>query len=350
MDIGMEQSDAALGGQDDMFELDDAASRALRGKRAGAGYDSDSDSDAADHGADADEEEVLDSEEERERKLAHLEDELDGMYDAYQEHLKERDAKYKVKEARKNNKAREEWGGIDKSRGRDEDSSDDEGGWDQVDKAKARIGEDDSSDDDSSDEGSSEIADARLAGKKRRRQDERVEGSSKSKKARTAATLEPPQVSSGPLSRSAQMWFDQDIFAGADDEIEEDDGDEEFEDEDEESGEGSEEDEAMEESGDEVSTTSRLLRLALMLSQSIARPPQARTTTTTLRSSRKTLTTTLRCGMLMEKMKTRLSRPRSKVSHFSTPTPHHNLPGPKCTLFTRSPRPFQSMGWSPPRR
>lgn len=255
MDIGMEQSDAALGGQDDMFELDDAASRALRGKRAGAGYDSDSDSDAADNGADADEEEVLDSEEERERKLAHLEDELDGMYDAYQEHLKERDAKYKVKEARKNNKAREEWGGIDKSRSSDEDSSDDEGGWDQVDKAKARIGEDDSSDDDSSDEGSSEIADARLAGKKRRRQDERVEGSSKSKKARTAATLEPPQVSSGPLSRSAQMWFDQDIFAGADDEIEEDDGDEKFEDEDEESGEDSEEDEAMEESGDEVSTT-----------------------------------------------------------------------------------------------
>ena len=41
MDIGMEQSDAALRGHDDMFELDDAASRALRGRRPGAGYDDD---------------------------------------------------------------------------------------------------------------------------------------------------------------------------------------------------------------------------------------------------------------------------------------------------------------------
>ena len=88
MDIGMEQSDAALRGHDDMFELDDAASRALRGRRPGAGYDDDdTDEEAPEAAPEADggDEEVLDSEEEQERKLAQLEDELDGMYDAYQE-------------------------------------------------------------------------------------------------------------------------------------------------------------------------------------------------------------------------------------------------------------------------
>lgn len=216
MDIGLEQADPALGGHDDMFDLDQG-SRALRGR-----VDDDSDSDE-DEGEDDDaEDEALDSEEERERKVAGLEAELDGMYDAYQEHLRERDAKYKVKESLKNNKAREAWHGIGQG-GSDEDSDVEDGGYEKVMRAKARIGERDSdSSDDSSDE-ENEAETAPVGGKKRRRADV-AESGSKSKKARTAAKLEEPKAA---LSRSAQIWFDQDMFAGLDAEVEDEEDDEE---------------------------------------------------------------------------------------------------------------------------
>ena len=72
-----------------------------------------------------------------------LEDELDGLYNTYQDRLRERDAKYRVKEARKNDKSREEWGGI-KEKGSDDedDESDEEGGWDQQQARKAKADSD----------------------------------------------------------------------------------------------------------------------------------------------------------------------------------------------------------------
>ena len=59
----------------------------------------------------------------------------------------------------------------------------------------------------------------------------------KNKKARTVGKLEEPK-SAPSLSRSAQLWFDQDIFAGAGDNVEdvEEDEDEEEEEEEEEAG------------------------------------------------------------------------------------------------------------------
>lgn len=228
MDIGMEQSDAALGGQDDMFELDDAA--ALKGKHSGAGYDDSSEEEG--DGAEGDEDqEMLDWEEEHERKVTGLEAELDGLYDAYQEHLKERDAKYRVKEARKNSKAREEWHGIGK--GDEADSSDaEEGGYEKVQRAKARFGENDSdSSDDSSDEEEAAASSQRVS-QKRRRTGGAAEGSSKNKKARTVVEPEAPKTTLS-LSRSAQLWFDQDIFAGADEDIEDDEEGADEDDEDE---------------------------------------------------------------------------------------------------------------------
>ncbi|KAI1793875.1 Spb1 C-terminal domain-containing protein [Ganoderma leucocontextum] len=238
MDIGMEQYDSALRGQDDMFELDDADAL----KRSGAGYDDTSDEEG--DGAEEEDDEMLDSEEERERKVAGLEEELDGLYDTYQEHLKERDAKYRVKEARKNNKAREEWHGIGK--GGDSDYSDaEEGGYEKVQRAKARIGENDSdSSDDSSDE-EDVVQSSRMAGKKRGRTDGPAEGLSSSKKARTVIELEGPKTTAS-LSRSAQLWFDQDIFTGADEDIEDDEDDVDEDDEDE-----TDEDEEMSEEGGE---------------------------------------------------------------------------------------------------
>ncbi|KAI0652193.1 Spb1 C-terminal domain-containing protein [Trametes meyenii] len=234
MDIGLEQSDAALGGQVDIFELDEA--KALRGKRTGAGYDDESDEeDAKADDADSDEE-ILDSDEERERKVAGLEAELDGLYDAYQEQLRERDAKYKVKEARKNSKAREEWNGIGK--GDDDDESDhEEGGWDKFQRVKARVGEHSSDEDSSDEEIGTDDEEEPVAGKKRRRVDGHAESSSKSKKARTSAQLEPKTAA--PLSRAAELWFKQDVFAGADEEVDDDEQATEDEEEDE------DEDEAM---------------------------------------------------------------------------------------------------------
>lgn len=228
MDIGMDQADVALrAGQDDIFELDDA--KALHGKDARAGFDGgDSDDDDARENAEGDDDvEMLDSEEERERKLAGLEAELDGMYEAYQEHLKERDAKYKVNEARKNSKAHEEWTGFGKAGGSDDDGDDSDvadGGWDKVQRAKARVGEEESSDEES-DEESGEEMDVRVAGKKRRHVEEVGAAALKSKKPRTVATIQPSKPGA-PLSRSAQLWFDQDLFAGADAAIEDDEDDE----------------------------------------------------------------------------------------------------------------------------
>ncbi|KAI0639726.1 Spb1 C-terminal domain-containing protein [Trametes polyzona] len=233
MDIGLEQNDDALRGHDDMFELDDA--EALRGKHAGAGYDDESEEEGDEDDEDADEdEEVLDSEEERERKVAGLEAELDGLYDAYQEHLKERDAKWKVKEARKNSKAREEWSGIGK--GDDHESDHEQGGYDRVQRVKARMGED-SSDDDSSDDDSEEEEEEeeKPAKGKKRRADGPADAGSKSKKARTVAKLEEPK-SSAPLTRAAELWFKQDLFAGADAEVDDDEEEEEEDESEEEEG------------------------------------------------------------------------------------------------------------------
>ncbi|EMD42016.1 hypothetical protein CERSUDRAFT_147510 [Gelatoporia subvermispora B] len=242
MDIGMEQHDASLGGQDDMFELDDAH-RALRGKGGRRLMDeSDAESESDSQAEDEEDEEALDSEEERERKLSGLEAELDGLYDAYTDRLKERDAKYKVNEARKNSRAREEWDGI-KQRGSDseDDSDDEEGGWDRVQAAKAHAGEDSDSD---SDESEMEEESAPVAGKKRRGNE--LDGSAQSrKKARLAIVA--PASGAAPLSRNAQVWFSQDFFAGADVDVEDDEeeNDDVEEEEDEDVSMGEEEEDAV---------------------------------------------------------------------------------------------------------
>lgn len=222
LDIGMEQTDAALSlGQEDVFDLDNAA-KALK-RRGGAARlaeadDGESDEEEAD--AEADDDIVLDSDEDEERKVADLEAQLDGLYDAYRDHLRERDAKYKVKEARKNAKHREEWGGIEPKASDDESDqeSDEEGGYDKFEQAKARAGEDSSSDDDWSDEDEDEGEDeeaetARVPAKKRRKAGDAPDEAPSRKKARLA---EPPAPAPGPLSRAAQVWFSQDCFAGAD--------------------------------------------------------------------------------------------------------------------------------------
>lgn len=211
----MEQTDAALGiGQDDVFDLGNAE-RGMKKRGALAKYvgnkdeaDTDSDEDESNEDEDAD---VVDSEEEKERKIAGLEAELDGLYDAYKERMTERDAKFKAQEARLKNKHREEWSGIGQKGSDDDDSDGEEGGWERM--AEVKGADDDSSTDDDSDE-----EEVMTPGKKRKR----IGPSTLkviSKKTRLVTKLDDPKT-----SLATQLWFGQDVFAGVDglDNIEED--------------------------------------------------------------------------------------------------------------------------------
>lgn len=238
LDIGLEQQDQTLQlGQDDVFDLEDTK-RGLK-KKGGVerlmdeAADEDSSEDD-DEGEEEEDDEVLDEEEERERKLRALEQDLDGLYESWQERMRERDAKYRVKEARRKDKSREEWGGIRKNDSDDEEGeegeSDEEGGWDKIQARKARV--DESSDDDESDVDADEeevevTAKAKATQGKKRRAEEVIDLTKGAKKARTngggAASLD--------LSRTAQVWFSQGLFksAGVDDIVSDEEEDEEEE-------------------------------------------------------------------------------------------------------------------------
>jgi AdoMet-dependent rRNA methyltransferase SPB1 len=147
-----------------------------------------------------------------------LEQELDGMYDAYREQLAERDAKFRAKQARKQSKDREEtWGGISsKQRDSDEDSDaggsseseeSEAGGWDVMQRRKRHLGESSDSD---SDSGSDSDSDTKPPAKKRKTV---VSNSSQVKgKAKSIAPM--PST-----SRRAQLWFSNDAFASVNDEL-----------------------------------------------------------------------------------------------------------------------------------
>ena len=236
LDIGLDFKDQALGhGQEDILDLE--MSRKQLGKKVHIDLinlvdDKDGfEDDEGDQGEGVmdEDEEALDPDDEGEKKVDDLEAELDGLYDAYQERMKERDTKYRVKEARRQDKSREEWHGIQPQDSDDDDSGESEGGYDIVQAAKARVGEDSDSDSES-DYGQGEpITSGKL--KRTRRADAEV-GGRQPKKARTAQ-LE--------TSRAADMWFRQDVFAGVDLTVD-DDGDE---DEDENEDEDEDEDEEM---------------------------------------------------------------------------------------------------------
>lgn len=206
LDIGLEQNDASLSmGQDDMFNLVDTQ-RELR-KKGGISKlasddempsDDDGDGDKV-GGVEGSDEEIIGSEEERERRVSVLEADLDAMYDAYREKMKERDAKYRVVEARKKKGQFGEWSGL---KGEDDvesggDGSED-GGWEEMAAAK-EIG------DPSSDESD---YDEPISGQKRKRPNSAL---------KRHADIQPPSL-------AAQLWFSQDIFkdVGAPNEDDED--------------------------------------------------------------------------------------------------------------------------------
>ena len=189
LDIGLEQNDASLNmGQDDVFDLA-TTQRELRKKGGISKLPSDempSDEEDAEESEGSDDE-IVGSVEEKGRRISLLEANLDSMYNAYREKMKERDAKYRVIEARKKRGQLDEWTGL---KGENDiesgDDSHEEGGWEEVAAAK-EVG-DSSSDESDYDEPTS--------GQKRKRS--------------SPALRKPDNVQ--PPSRAAQVWFSQDIF------------------------------------------------------------------------------------------------------------------------------------------
>ncbi|KAJ2928956.1 hypothetical protein H1R20_g8252, partial [Candolleomyces eurysporus] len=215
LDIGLEQNDASLNiGQDDIFDLEHTERHLKRKQRANFMTDNDGDivideDDEDDAKVDEDEDEsILDEEEERQRKVAALEAEIDGLYDAYQERLRERDTKFKVKEARRKNAQREEWHGVQDAS--DSEGSDDgsEGGWDVMERAKQAAGESsDSSDEEDEEE---EVKPAKSSQKLKRGTDTQDSRTSKRRKLLTDLVPE----SNG--NKASPIWFQQGVFAGVD--------------------------------------------------------------------------------------------------------------------------------------
>ncbi|KAF9472246.1 FtsJ-domain-containing protein [Pholiota conissans] len=213
LDIGMEQQDATLGlGQDDMFDLDQTSGNTPNNANKPA-FILDDDGDAVVESSDeesqdeGEEVEVLNSEEEKAKKVTGLEAELDGLYDAYRGRLRERDAKFKVKEARRKNSEREAWTGIQDSKSGGTESEE-EGGWEKLQDAKVN-------DDSSSDDGSNE-SDADIPPKSRKRtRVNREFVAQHNKRPRLLSNINPakPQLST---SATAKVWFAQEIFSEVD--------------------------------------------------------------------------------------------------------------------------------------
>lgn len=209
LDIGLEQADAVLGhGQEDIFDLENAE-RTLR-KNASFGLVDTDDEDEEpeskdDHSSDN---EALDTDGEQNGQMQALENELDGLYETYRERLAERDAKFKVREARQNDRRREEWSGIDRDEPEtDTDAGDEGGGWHEMEQRKAK---DDESDSSSTDEEGAPSSSPQSSKRRRLHQQE-----TSRKKARLLTSLEEPQTAS-QVSRKANVWFSQDVFDGLD--------------------------------------------------------------------------------------------------------------------------------------
>ncbi|KAF8271448.1 Spb1 C-terminal domain-containing protein [Lactarius quietus] len=199
LEIGLEQTDAGLHhGQEDMFELE-YAERASRRTGYPKTVDTDEESEEPNeslrnHSPD----------EEQDGRVQTLEDDLDGLYETYREKLAERDTKFKSR--------REDWAGIGKSEAPDETDEEDEGGgWDEMERLKARGDDSDSWTDTEDEMSSSQLI-------KRKQPD--LQGTPR-KKARMLSSLTEPKIASHEGKNTA-VWFSQDIFKGLDRPNEED--------------------------------------------------------------------------------------------------------------------------------
>ena len=208
LDIGLEQSDLSLKmGQEEIFDLTDTRrglhkiggiARLIGDEEMSEGQDDDE----SEREEEGDMDGIWDSDQERERKLSALEVELDGMYDAYQEKLNERNSKRRVQEARRKSGLLEEWNGIGSTNKDSDDESSQDGGWEKMDAQKEM--DDSSSSEEESDDGL-------VIGQKRLRPAPADPPPNKKVK-----FIDDPSQHAPRPSRAAQVWFSRDVFEGLD--------------------------------------------------------------------------------------------------------------------------------------
>ncbi|KAK6902925.1 AdoMet-dependent rRNA methyltransferase SPB1 [Kwoniella mangroviensis CBS 8507] len=280
----LDTNDLALKGEEEIFDLEEGEAEAARqGKSSrkslrdivndedGMDYESSS----SEEEGDEEDDEILDSDEERERKTAMLEGELDGLYETYKERMQERDTKWKVKNERNKDKNFDAWHGIKENKSDDEDAEEqedeEEGGWDLVQGRKAN--DEDSDSDSDSDEDEGDHIDEEEVEKPKKIKSRSVKFEQAQPKSRInnslVTSLQEPEKRA-QMSRQAQLWFDQSVFKGVgdlaaldgddeeeeEDEFEEDETEVEEEDDDEESEQDEDEDVEMEsDEEDEGSST-----------------------------------------------------------------------------------------------
>ncbi len=208
LDIGLEQTDAGLRhGQEDVFDLEYAEQASRR-----TGYprtvDTDEEGEEPNENSqdNSPDEGVVDTNGEQDDRVQALENDLDGLYETYRERLAERDTKFRVREARRNDKRREDWSGIGKGEAQDETEEEDEGGgWNEMERLKAKGDDSDSSTDIEDETSSPQLA-------KRKGPDQ--QGTPR-KRARMLSSLGEPQIASH-AGKNTAVWFSQDIFKGLD--------------------------------------------------------------------------------------------------------------------------------------
>lgn len=200
MDIGLELRDHGLElGQEDVFDL--STQEKAGSKKLGDNVVHLMDDDAGESDI-AEEDHTMDEESDTDHRLSHLENELDGLYDAYRARKAEQDAKFKVKEARRKNKAREEdWEGFKQGDSDDEGS---EGGWEKNASIKAKIGEESEDESDSEDDGNDGEGGPNKVERTQSLPDE-------SRRTKLLTKLDPPESKLQP-SKAAQIWFAQGMF------------------------------------------------------------------------------------------------------------------------------------------
>ncbi|WFD33490.1 AdoMet-dependent rRNA methyltransferase spb1 [Malassezia cuniculi] len=195
MELGEEWKNEALDGED-VYVLDDGAQaqKAYDASRDDQDIELEDDADAGAAANDASDDDASDTE----RRLAELETGIESMYEQYQTHLQERDAKWRAKEARRKSGKYEEWTGIGEEAPVSEDDESD-GGYDVMERRK--FAEETYDSDDAQDD-----------------EDERVEVEANAQpKAKKAAARAPRPALPTTLpktkeSATSAIWFDNPLF------------------------------------------------------------------------------------------------------------------------------------------
>lgn len=217
MELGEDWTDEALHGGAETFSLD-ALER--HGPRRGHAELLDAEDAMSDEASEADvasaDEDVSEDDsddDEKERRIRELESGMDSMYEQYQHHLQERDAKFRAKEARRKSSKYEEWGGIDADKKSDDSDADSdvnvEKGYDSVNRRKFAEETYDSDDAEDDEDERAELAEAQPAPQATR--------ANAPKRGRGATqSLLTPLESDAELrqrqSAESAMWYDNPVF------------------------------------------------------------------------------------------------------------------------------------------